>query len=113
MIAPRRVGAPRGRAVIGGLLIASAAVLVFAAALSSGHRDAGYVVAARSLAAGTIIGPGDTATESLYLPATTRSAAFASPAPVIGRRLDVNVSPGELLESSMLAPGAGALLEVK
>ncbi len=108
MIGPRPTGAPRGRAVLGGLLIAAAAVLVFATALSSRHRSASYVVASRPLTAGTIIGPGDTATESIDLPAATRSGAFDHGALLIGRRLDVAVSPGELLQSSMLASGTGA-----
>ena len=94
--------------VLGGLLIAAAAVLVFAAVVSTRNHSLSYVVAGRPLATGSIIGPGDTTTEALDLPGATANKAFASTAVVIGRKLQVGVSPGELIESSMLAPDSGA-----
>lgn len=101
--------------MLGGLLIAAAAVVVFAGAIAASRSgSAGYVVAAQPLAAGTIIAPGDTATETFTLPPAARAAAFRSQGPVIGRALSVAVTPGELIQSSMLEPagGAGALRPV-
>ncbi len=109
MIGARRAGLPGGRAVLGGLLIAAAAVVVFAGVVATGGGgSASYVVAAQPLAAGTVVAPGDTATETFRLPAATRGRAFESTGTVIGRALAVAVSPGELIQSSMLDPaGAG------
>ena len=103
MIVGRR-GRPASRAALGGLLVAAAAVIVFAAVLSGagGHRTA-YVVAARPLAAGTVIGPGDTTSARLALSTPAAAAAFRLPAPLIGRILAVPVQPGQLVESTMLS----------
>jgi pilus assembly protein CpaB len=91
--------------------VATAAVVVFAAALSSeGGGDSTYVVAARDLPAGTIIGAGDTTTARLGLDATTRSRAFEGAADLIGRALAVAVEPGDLIESAMLAAPDGISL---
>lgn len=108
VIGPRPRGLPPGRAVLGGLLIAAAAVVVFAGALASGSgRSARYVVAARPLAAGTIIAPGDTATETFALPSEARGAAFRRIGTLIGRTVSVAVTPGELIQASMLTPAGG------
>lgn len=108
VIGPRPAGVPRGRAILGGFLIAAAAVLVFTGVVSTRSHAVGYVVAARPLAAGTIIGPGDTATASIDLPGPTGSSAFRNSGVVIGRTLAVAVSPGQLIQSSMLAPAGGS-----
>ena len=97
--------------MLGGLLVAAAAVIVFAAALSASKtHDATFVVAARPLPAGSVIGPGDTATAGFRLPASTASAAFRQEAPLIGRSLAVDLQPGQLIESSMLVQGGAARL---
>lgn len=111
VIVGRRGGLATGRAVLGGLLVAAAAVVVFASALgAAGHRGRPYVVATRPLAAGSVIGPGDTTTRSMSLPSGTRQLAFADPSELIGRRLAVDVAPGALIESPVLAPGPTAAL---
>lgn len=108
VIGARRAGLPGGRAVLGGLLIAAAAVVVFAGVVATGRGgSASYVVAAQALAAGTVIAPGDTATGTFRLPAATRVQAFADTGTVIGRALAVAVRPGELIQSSMLDPAGG------
>lgn len=108
IIGRRRRELPPGRAVLGGLLIAAAAVVVFAGALSATRsHSAGYVVAARPLAAGTIIAPGDTAIEHFSMPAEARGQVFADTGVVMGRTLAVAATPGELLQVTMLAPAGG------
>jgi Flp pilus assembly protein CpaB len=98
--------------VLGALIIAVAVVVVFAFATGSAEAPGRpYVVAARPLPAGSIIGPGDTTTQRIDLPAGPARGAFGQSAVVIGRTLAVAVSPGELIESSMLAPaGSGPTL---
>jgi Flp pilus assembly protein CpaB len=91
--------------VVGGFLVAVAAVVVFAAALSGGgHGSRHWVVAARVLPAGTTIGPGDLKTQSVALPAGTRAHAFGAAATLVGRTLVVPLAPGEMVEDSMLVP---------
>lgn len=94
--------------MLGGLLVAAAAVIVFATAMgAAGRSGRPYVVAARALTAGSVIGPGDTTTQSMALPAGTRPLAFTDPAGLIGRRVAVAVGPGALIESPLLAPASG------
>lgn len=97
--------------MIGGLLVAAAAVIVFTAALSAaGSHQTDYVVAARALPAGSVIGPGDTTTARFRLSGATAAASFRHEAPLIGRSLTVDVQPGQLIESPMLAVGGAAQL---
>ena len=96
--------------MLGGLLVAAAAVLVFATAVgAAGRSGRSYVVAARALAAGSVIGPGDTTTASMALPSGTRPLAFTDPSALIGRRLAVDVGPGALIENPVLAPASGVV----
>ncbi len=113
VILGRRGGLSTQRAVIGGFLVAAAAVVVFAAALSAagGHR-ASYVVAARALPAGSVIGPGDTVTAPLGLSGPTAAASFHQGGLLIGRTLNVPVQPGELIQASMLSSPSGRLRPV-
>lgn len=90
--------------MLGGFLVAVAAVVVFAAALSGTGGKRHWVVAARDLPAGTTIGPGDLSTQSVGLSSGTRPHAFGQTAALIGRTLAVPVAPGELVEDSMLIP---------
>jgi Flp pilus assembly protein CpaB len=78
---------------------------------SAGNHTKQYVVAAKTLAEGTIIGPGDLTTAAVRLPAGTAASAFAQTAPLIGRAVVATVLPGELIEASMLsAPGSAPTL---
>lgn len=99
---------PTGRTVFGGFLVAAAAVIVFAVAISDASRHGQpVVVAARALPAGTVIGPGDTDTESITLPSGARAVSFRQAAVVVGRTLAVAAAPGELIQASMLEPPNG------
>lgn len=92
--------------MLGGLLVATAAVVVFAAALSAaGGGRAAYVVATRSLPAGSVIGPDDLTTARMSLSGATAAASFRDGPALIGRTLAVGAGPGQLIESSMLAAG--------
>jgi Flp pilus assembly protein CpaB len=104
----RRAKLPNGRAVFGGFLVAAAAAIVFVAALGGRAKHPGdYAVAERPLAAGTVIAPGDTALAPVQLPSRSVATAYADPGELTGRSLVSPVLPGELIESSMLAPAGG------
>jgi hypothetical protein len=101
----RRRALPTGRAVVGGFLVALAAVVVFAAALSGTNRhERTYVVADQPLAAGTVITLGDLGTARMQLPSTSSALAFTQSGLLVGRALAIAVQPGELMQTSMLTP---------
>jgi hypothetical protein len=107
-VGTRPRGLPPGRAVVGGFLVAVAAVLVFSATLaasSSGGRA--WVVAGQALRAGTVLGPGDLTTATMRLPGATGAQAFRQATDLDGQTLAVAVAPGELLQRSMLAAATG------
>ena len=106
----RRRALPSGRAVVGGLLIALAAVAVFAAALRGTNQDnqASFVVAARSLQAGSVIEPADLTTTSMRLPGSVSAGAYTSIAALEGRTLAVGIARGQLIEAPMLVAAGGA-----
>ena len=109
-IVARRRGRPGPGAVVGGFLVAAAAVIVFAVALSAaGGSSRSYVVAARSLPAGTVIGPGDMTMARMGLDTANRATAFGAGGQVVGRALTVPVQPGELIEAPMLSAPAGSM----
>jgi Flp pilus assembly protein CpaB len=89
--------------------VAAAAVVVFSTAVSAaGDHRTSYVVAARPLPAGSVIGVGDMTTAPLALTGATGAAAFRDGSALIGRNLAVAVAPGELIQQSMLASGGAA-----
>jgi Flp pilus assembly protein CpaB len=96
--------------VVGGFLVAVAAVVVFAAAVAGASSDHGrpWVVAARPLSAGTVLGPDDLGTSAMRLSGPAGRMAFRTSGELLGRSLAVSVRPGELIQSTMLAP-AGSL----
>ena len=106
----RRRALPNGRTVVGGLLIALAAVAVFAAALRGTNQgnNASFVVAARSLQAGSVIEPADLTTTSMRLPRSVSAGAYTSVAALAGRTLAVGIARGQLIETPMLVPAGGA-----
>jgi hypothetical protein len=82
--------------VVGGFLVAVAAVVVFAVVLTgSSSPGQPWLVATHPLAAGAVIGPGSTA-----------SIAFHQPGTVEGRTLAVGLQAGELLQGPMLVPSS-------
>jgi Flp pilus assembly protein CpaB len=106
----RRRTLPRGRAVVGGFLIALAAVVTFWAYSGANRAPRQwYVVAARALVPGTRIGPQDVRAVALNVPdAAARAQLFGSPAAVIGTSVLAPVPPGALIEANAVVGRAGA-----
>jgi pilus assembly protein CpaB len=105
----RRVGLPSGRAVVGGLLMALAAVgtfLAYADATADGTID--VLVAARDLAPGQTIRAGDVELVAVELPGQVRGL-FGDLDAAVGRQLIAPVRAGEfLLGSATVVPLEGA-----
>ena len=106
----RRRGLPNGRAVVGGLLVAVAAVLVFTVAMKGTDQGntGSFVVAAHPLQAGSLLVPGDLATVRVSVPQSAASHMFRSASALNGRTLAVALVSGELFEPSMLVPAGQA-----
>jgi hypothetical protein len=104
----RRRGLPGSRAVVGGLLVAAAAVGMFAAASSSGAgRTRSYVVARHELAPGTRLQAGDLELAAMELPPTSQGRVFTSSEPLLGATLVAPLGAGELVQSSAVVARAG------
>lgn len=103
----RRRNLPGSRAVAGGLLVAAAAVGLFAAyAGMNGGPSHSYVVAARPIAAGTRVEAADLAMEAIDLPPRVRARAFTDPAVLVGATAVTRVEAGELVQpSAVVAKG--------
>jgi hypothetical protein len=101
----RQRSLPTGRALVGGTLVAVAAIIVFAAVLA-GHGRTGqeYVIATQVIPAGSVIGPGDVTTDEMSLPGAAGSNAFRQVGTLVGRTAAEAIRPGELVEQSMLVP---------
>ncbi|MGH9076408.1 MAG: SAF domain-containing protein, partial [Acidimicrobiales bacterium] len=99
---------PSGRSVLGALLVAAAAVLVFTAWLGT-TSPAGrpWVVAARPLAQGTRLAAGDLSVSSMQLAPATAAGGFARPGALSGRVLDAPLAPGNLVTRADLVPAGG------
>jgi Flp pilus assembly protein CpaB len=100
----RRRRLPGGRAVVGGLLVASSAVGVFAAQSSSGSgpTDA-YVVLTRDVAPGQVLVDGDLALVGIDLPAAQRATSFTDPGVLVGTVVVGGMKQGQLVQSSDVA----------
>jgi Flp pilus assembly protein CpaB len=98
---------PGSRAVVGGFLVAAAAVGIFAAIAGAQHRGhAQYVVAAHDLAVGTRLKAGDLASVELDLPQSARNHAFVEAGRLEGSLVIGPVAKGELVQpASILASG--------
>jgi Flp pilus assembly protein CpaB len=108
----RRRSLPNSRAIAGGLLVAVAAVGLFAAYadVHAGSRRR-YVVARHALTPGSRLQPSDLAVEAMDLPSTARQRAFSSISDVEGATLVAPLEEGELVQASAVVatrPGAGA-----
>jgi Flp pilus assembly protein CpaB len=97
----RRRGLPGSRAVVGGFLVAAAAVGLFAAASrSSGGPDHSYVVARQELTAGTRLQASDLELVPMELAPALRGRVFDAPEPLVGATLVSPLGAGELVQSS-------------
>ena len=106
----RRRPLPNGRAVVGGLLIAAAAVGVFSAYTSATARPrTTYAVAARDLAPGTRVTAADFELVPLSLPPEQRSHAFDSTQALHDATVVDQLLEGELVQAgSLVATGTAA-----
>jgi len=97
----RRRTLPGGRAVVGGFLVALAAVGVFAG-YTSATADARrpYLVARQDLALGHRITRADLATLPMDLPSILRAKVYRDPSQLLGALVIGPVSRGELVQSS-------------
>ena len=108
VIRPRR-GLPGSRAVVGGLLVAVGALGTWASVTSAGRsEDSRYVVAARLIAPGQRIEPGDLRTETMDLPDRVRSSAFTDPEAIVESVALGPIGAGELVQSGSVATPKGA-----
>ena len=106
----RRRSLPGSRAVIGGFLIAAAAVITFGA-YTGATRPARqlYVVAARQLAPGTRIDAADLRVAALDLPdPAVRHEVFGSVSELVGATVLAPIAPGSLIEASEVVGRRGA-----
>jgi len=106
----RRRTLPAGRAVIGGFLIAAAAVVTFSAYTSATRAPRqDYVVAARSLVPGTRISAADLRVATLDVPdPSVRSQLFGSTAGLVGASVLAPIPSGSLVEASEVVGRGGA-----
>lgn len=105
---PRR-GLPGGRAVVGGLLVAVAAVGIFAAVSGAGRGpDTRYYVAADDIAAGTTLTQADIEAVAIEVPDRMANRVFSDPAALIGAITVGPLSEGELIQAGGLATGEDA-----
>jgi Flp pilus assembly protein CpaB len=101
----RRRALPAGRAVVGGFLVAVAAVVVFTASLAGSlHPGQSWVVTARPLAAGTVLGPDDVTSATMRLSKSAAVLAYRQVAVVEGRALAVALPAGALVQNPVLVP---------
>jgi Flp pilus assembly protein CpaB len=108
----RRRSPPGSRAVVGGFLVASALVGLFAAyaRVEAGPSES-YVVARHPLTAGTRLEASDLVLEPMELSAGARARAFGQVADLVGTTLLSPLEKGELLQASSVAvtpPGGAA-----
>ena len=108
----RRRNLPGSRAVVGGLLVAAAAVGLFAAYTGAeAGPDRSFAVARHALAAGTRLQASDLELEPMDLPPALQGRAFARASDLVGTTLLAPLERGELLQASSVAatpPGGAA-----
>lgn len=97
----RRRPLPNGRAVLGGFLVAVAAVGAFAVASGAGDDDRlPFVVARDDLAVGERIAADDLTVARLDLPPFVAARAFRAPADLVGAVVVGPVARGELVQGA-------------
>ncbi len=106
-VRPRR-GLPSGRAVVGGFLVALAAVGIFAAYTSTtAAPTTSYAVATRDLQPGEQVDRGAVALVPINLPDAQRQRSYDQIEPLIGATVIEPLVSGELLqEGSLIDTGA-------
>lgn len=109
----RRRHLPGGRAVVGGFLVAMAAIGTFAAYLrATTDQSQRYVVALQALRVGQRLEPSDLGTEPMRLPGSVgKGLAFRDPGALIGAVVVGPVRAGELIEAGDVSFGQHGLAE--
>lgn len=107
-LAGRRPALPNGRAVVGGLLVAAAAVGTFAVwSRADDAPSTRFVVATRDLPVGEVLDDGDLELVALDAPAGIAGRAFDTPGPVVGQRTVAPLAEGELIQRSAIVVPEG------
>lgn len=102
----RRRALPGGRAVVGGFLVALAAVGIFAGYTgATADTTDPYLVARRDLPLGHRLTRADLGALPMDLPSPLRARAYRDPAKLVGAVLIGPVSKGELVQSSVVLSG--------
>ena len=70
----------------------------------SSNPGQAWVIAARPVSAGTVLGPGDLTSATMRLSGDTAALAFRQVTALEGRALVIGLQRGELVQSSMLVP---------
>ena len=112
---PRRLARPKwfNVRVVGGILLVIAAIVVGARVMAAGSQTTPVWAAERSLAAGTVIGPGDLAAVEVNL--GEQAGAYLAPGAdsPVGMTLASPLTAGELLAGSAVAQtGSGRVIAV-
>jgi Flp pilus assembly protein CpaB len=104
-----RTSLPSARAVVGGLLVAVAALGTFVAyRAATGAPSTSFVVAASDIDPGTRVGPGVLRLETMRLPDSVGRGAFTDVASLEGAVALAPLREGELVQASAVVPaGAG------
>jgi Flp pilus assembly protein CpaB len=106
-VIPTSPGIPRGRALLGGALVALSFVGMFLAwRQASADPGRPYAVATRALRPGDPVGSGDVRFRRMDLPASVARAAFTDAASLEGRVAVAPVGQGALLQDSALSDQA-------
>jgi hypothetical protein len=101
-----------GRAIVGGLLIASAGLGAFVIATPGTGPHERYVVAAHAIEPGARIGAGDLELVAVDLPDMLSGAAFSTPDRLIDRVALAPLAAGELVQSGAVGVRTLAPFEV-
>ncbi|MEM9034341.1 MAG: SAF domain-containing protein [Actinomycetota bacterium] len=96
---PARPSWPGARPVLGGLLVALAALIALAAS-SGGSDSTDVVVAVRDLPAGVVLGPEDLALAAIDAPDVVLDRSVTDPAEVVGTTLRVDLAANEVVQRS-------------
>jgi Flp pilus assembly protein CpaB len=111
---PGRPVLPSTRAVVGGLLLAVAAVVTFTTWQSAaGTPDTSFAVADRSLRPGERVGAADVRVVPVELPAGLAARAFTRAEEVVGRVALGPIGEDELLQQGQLSDAASTVPRVE
>jgi Flp pilus assembly protein CpaB len=99
---------PGGRAILGGLLVAAAALGTFVAARSSGTPDRFYAVAARAIPPGETLTSEHVRLEPIDLPSGVAASAFVDATQLDGRVALGPIRKGELVQAGQVSDRGAA-----